>query len=275
MCLIILNPAGEKLPQSALDNGWSNNPDGAGYMFVANGKLIIRKPYYKLRALKADLMRDHAEHNASSPFVVHFRFATHGEKTAENCHPHAICGEQIGLAHNGVLHDFLPPFDADYSDTVHFCRTVLAYRAPNHVIDANFRSILAEMIGTGNKFVLLRDTREVSIVNESAGVWDNGNWYSNATYKTASVFGRFKRSTTASSYSLPAHYAKGSLFGDCSPCVGGEMETREEELCRLENELDAMDFEGWDTLTPDEQDHYAAMYARSSDLERELDARLR
>lgn len=263
MCLIILNPSGEKLPQSALENGWHDNPHGAGYMFVAGGKLVIRKPYHKLKLLLADLRADHAAHGASSPFVVHFRFATHGEKTAENCHPHPVCGGQIGLVHNGILRDFLPPFMSDHSDTVHFCRTVLAYRSAVHVIDETFRKILAEMIGTTNKFVLLIETGEVSIVNESAGTWDNGNWYSNDSYKSSRVF----------SCNIPARYlpATADLFGRRDVWDEARAESTADELDRIERELDAVD---WQSLTCDEREHYEAMCYRMIDLENELDARL-
>jgi predicted glutamine amidotransferase len=186
MCLIIMQSAGAMLPAQAIENGWSHNDDGAGYMFVDDeGKLIIRKPFFKLKHLLRSYRSDWAICGARSPFVIHLRYATHGVKDETNTHPHSICGGKVGLVHNGVLSEFEPPFDSDISDTVHFCRTVLAYRRPEHVMDETFRDILANMIGTGNKFVLLSDTRAISIVNEKAGMWDGSNWFSNSTYRKA------------------------------------------------------------------------------------------
>jgi predicted glutamine amidotransferase len=284
MCLIIFNPAGNPLPSEHLDNGWSHNSDGAGYMFADRRakKLVIRKGFFKLKNLKTALAADHAEHGTASPFVIHFRFATHGKKNEENCHPHAVCDGQVGLAHNGVLSDFEPPFRAEYSDTVHFCRTVMAYRCAEHIVDETFRTILADMIGTGNKFVLLRETGEYSIVNETAGTWHAGNWYSNATYKTAAVerWNWKQASTAAATSALPARYrvCGASLFdkgGHVDPWDEETREYLEDEREELTAALDDIDLKtDWGSLTYEEQEQYLAIYRRVGELDRQLDSRL-
>lgn len=213
MCLIIMQNAGALLPPSAIENGWSHNDDGAGYMFVDDsGKLVIRKPFFKLKHLLRSYRRDWAICGARSPFVIHLRYATHGVKDETNTHPHSICGGRVGLVHNGIL-DCEPPFGSDISDTVHFCRTVLAYRCPEHVIDEKFRDILADMIGERNKFVLLSHTRAISIVNEEQGTWDGSVWFSNHTYRTAYAPPLRLPAAYASGQSGFVPYANGTLFG--------------------------------------------------------------
>ena len=91
----------------------------------------------------------------------------------------------MGLVHNGILSDFLPPKGAKVSDIVWFCKTVLMGRERDQLMSDPFGKVLAEMIGGGNKLVLMDNAGNVSIVNESAGVWDGSCWFSNDCYRSA------------------------------------------------------------------------------------------
>jgi hypothetical protein len=183
MCLIAVSTAGAPaLTADELGSAWKANPHGAGYMFSQGGTLIIRKAFYKLAELTAAYHADHLTHGASSAFVLHFRWATHGDKSPVNVHPHELCGGAVGLAHNGVL-PVAPPFGATISDTVFFCRTVLAAREPAQIMSGEFRKLLSEMIGERNKFVLMSGAGELSIVNEELGTWEGGIWFSNLTWR--------------------------------------------------------------------------------------------
>lgn len=180
MCLAIMMPVGANVPDEHLRNGWDNNSDGAGYMFVAGGKLVIRKPYYRFKTFKADYTQDKAEFGDLSPFVVHFRFGTHGDFTEVNVHPHSLCNGNVGLVHNGVLSEFDGCIGKeDLSDTAFFCRTVLALRKRSQLLGGKFGQYLADLIGTENKLVMLGNDGRVSIINDGAGVWDGNIWYSN------------------------------------------------------------------------------------------------
>lgn len=179
MCLIVYQPKGSKsLRREDMHEHWGDNPDGAGYMFVHKGDVVIRKPFFKFKKLWKFYQRDFDQYGQSSPFVVHFRWATHGEQDDVNTHPHVLAGSTVGLVHNGVL-PFLPDKNSGISDTVHFCRTVLADRSMKQLTDPKFGKTLGLMIGLGNKLVLLDRNARVSIVNEESGEWDtDGCWYS-------------------------------------------------------------------------------------------------
>jgi hypothetical protein len=70
-------------------------------------------------------------------------------------------------------------------DPVWFCKTVLMGREAEQLMAPAFGKVLAEMIGGGNKLVLMDGGGNVSIVNESAGVWDGSCWFSNDCYRSA------------------------------------------------------------------------------------------
>lgn len=182
MCLIAYQPAESKrFAKSVFKNGWSDNPDGAGYMFSHAGILIIRKPFYKLKELWKAYKADHENYGQASAFVVHFRYATHGSDDAVNIHPHPLADGKVGMVHNGIL-PFEPPHKSGISDTVFFCRTVLGNRQPSFLMGNHCRSWLGEMIGRHNKLVFMDGKGRVSIVNPDSGMWDMGNWYSNRSY---------------------------------------------------------------------------------------------
>lgn len=213
MCLIAYQkPGTAPLKKEWLANGWDRNKDGAGYMFVAEGKLVIRKAFYKLKELKTAYAADHKLHGAASPFVVHFRWATHGDKLVENVHPHALANGRAALVHNGILDQFDPCHKTDISDTVLFCRTVLAMREPEQLTGEPFNQFLTELIGTHNKLVLMDESGNVSIVNSDRGVWvdTDSYWFSNTGYETT----RQGVSLWSGITSAVSGVARGMVFGD-------------------------------------------------------------
>lgn len=182
MCQIIYKPAGVDLPDvSIFERASASNPHGIGLMYPENGQITI----YKMR-MEAKVAYDTLKHIATggidwlaTPLVVHFRMATHGDKSDANCHPFPVtdddellgaryCQADVGLAHNGVVYllGTSPTKTENKSDTyemvqLYFPKFRLAtFQAAHRIID--------EEILKGDRMIVMDGTGEVV-------QW--GNWH--------------------------------------------------------------------------------------------------
>ena len=212
MCLIVAKKAGaDRMSKSDMRKVWRSNNDGSGYCFVdGEGNLIIRKPYFKLKKFIRDYNRDYDKYGRTSPFIIHFRLATSGELDDLNTHPHSLAGGRVALAHNGVFHND-PPHGAKISDTVWFCYAILGARSAESLYSESVQDIMETVCGPSNKLALLRDDRQLLIINEDKGEWNDAKdtWYSQMHwnwggsshpmdngYYTGKYGGTWKRSNT-------------------------------------------------------------------------------
>ena len=93
MCVIIVKPAGVKMPSNEIINAaYHANPHGCG--------LISPSVFYKglsYRSFKKHLQKVRED----EPCIIHFRLATHGSIKRANCHP--FNRGDVWFAHNGIL----------------------------------------------------------------------------------------------------------------------------------------------------------------------------
>src|SRR5262249_19681965 len=78
--------------------------DSAGLAFVKGGRLVIKKTKGRLKKL-VDIVED-----IEAPDTVgigHTRWATHGEPSFENSHPHTNCAGDIAIVHNGIIENYM------------------------------------------------------------------------------------------------------------------------------------------------------------------------
>jgi len=176
MCIaIVAKPSGKEISPEHFNNSWDNNADGIGIVFVENGEFRVAKTLERCDVIYQEYLY---ARSIGSACLIHFRKATHGEVSEQNCHPFPN-GEDEFLVHNGVLslHE-LPSHEVDSK--------AFAYRVLQHLPN-NWRELpdivkMVEKYLGGSKVAILNRAGQVTILNESDGHWDEGNWYSNRSY---------------------------------------------------------------------------------------------
>ena len=96
MCLIIASPEGKVPTRGVIEQGWKDNSDGWGLMHSNGSEIVINK------GLNFDHLKPLLDNLNGSPYVLHYRWATHGNKNIDNCHPFQVT-KQLYMAHNGVI----------------------------------------------------------------------------------------------------------------------------------------------------------------------------
>jgi len=176
MCIAIMNKAGNTLPEAYIQNSWDNNPQGAGLLWVENGRLTefktfkceeLKKKYYELRG------------NAFiGNIVLHFRISTSGKHNEENLHPFFV-NRGLAFVHNGVIHGL---GDQVHSDTWHFNDSILR-KLPKGFLSIKGIEILIKKAIGHSKLLFLDKNDKYYIINEHLGSFDsNGNWFSNTSH---------------------------------------------------------------------------------------------
>ena len=107
MCGIV-GYAGNKSVESVLMVGLAcleyRGYDSAGIAVIDNDEIEIRKEKGKIKALEALLREKPVRGNVG---VGHTRWATHGEPTQINAHPHTNEKQTIAIVHNGIIENYM------------------------------------------------------------------------------------------------------------------------------------------------------------------------
>ncbi len=178
MCLIVFTPNIRRatIRKSVLERGFDKNRDGAGFAYLANGRVVVSKGYDDFAAFWRAYRPIAAM--ARGPMLIHFRWSTIGSENLTNTQPSVIQPDALVMAHNGTFGGLRDQADKhDLSDSVALARLLgrlnwsFPYSRPQ--ID-----LLRALCDDSSKLVFLDSTGRYLLINESEGKWSRGAWYS-------------------------------------------------------------------------------------------------
>ena len=195
MCIAILTTGNSRVPKENLEKGWRSNPDGGGIAYIKDGKVNVEKGLMTLEAFLAAYDAAHVQSDAGTSMLIHFRIGTSGLKSANNTHPFEVKpqrGPKGAMIHNGIL--FRPAGAWTGPDSDRFSDTRVLVASTNNLLALEQvqqnKAEIAKAIGHSNKLVFLYDDNSHVIVNETAGFWHDGMWFSNGTCGIGNRYGR-------------------------------------------------------------------------------------
>lgn len=192
MCTLTFCKPGRTPKKDYLVNSCENNPDGFGYGFLTDGKLIVGRDMNAEKIIEEFLVC--REMYPDAPAIFHSRIGTHGVKDVSNCHPFFSGVENDTIvAHNGVMHLMTDRIDEEgkstdtRSDTRIFAEDYLPKFGVEKLGDFQMVDMMEDWLGSSNKVVVLTQNPAVRdgwiILNEHRGSWDEEIWWSNSNYK--------------------------------------------------------------------------------------------
>jgi len=186
MCLLVVCKPNSTPSRQDLHNGACSNPHGYGFAIVADGRIITERSMSAKKSIRRFLQLREQYPNGYA--VWHARYATHGVKNEQNCHPFQVGDDpQTYLAHNGVLDTFIADGDKR-SDTRVFAEDTLPKLGGVSALNDENIYRMIESWATGSKIAVLSVNPlaeyQLYLINEKLGTWDDdGVWWSNSSYK--------------------------------------------------------------------------------------------
>lgn len=192
MCIIAYKPANKAFPDwNVLENCFTNNGDGAGFMYSYENNVVIRKGFETFKAFKTALLHAREITGDNVPYVMHFRIATQGYKKTFT-HPFPLSGNMknleklkyncnIGVAHNGII-SMTSDGSLNYSDTMKYITDYLSLIIRNYswYKDDRTKTLIARMIGN-SRLAVLDKNNHCELIG-AGWIEENGIFYSNNSY---------------------------------------------------------------------------------------------
>jgi hypothetical protein len=169
MCIIIVRPAGVKMPPKAtLDRCAALNPHGFG--FATKDRIYKTLSY-------SDFISEIKTIDKNDTAILHFRYATHGSIKTANCHPFRDDDTGVSFAHNGVL-SIVPIKDMTDSETAFRTRIVPVIK--EFGFDSDEFIIENHNIIGGSRFAYIDKEGEYRLYGSFFQY--RGCWYSNRNF---------------------------------------------------------------------------------------------
>lgn len=184
MCLLTFMPEDVMPDMERFKEASIQNADGFGFA-ILESKGFVKAHSMNFNEVANRFVDARAKHKG--PAIFHFRWATHGSETIDNCHPFTLGDDPTSVVgHNGIL-DVQIPKDDKRSDTKVFAEDIMpAIGGITSLDDTEYFNTMEKWAG-GNKLVFLthHDDAKYSwyILNSHLGHWDEDMWWSNSSYK--------------------------------------------------------------------------------------------
>jgi glutamine amidotransferase len=183
MCLLTFIPDSVLPDMNRFAVAAKNNPDGFGFAILGDTKILTGHSMDYAEA--ANKFLDLRNRN-SGPAIFHFRWATHGTETVDNCHPFFLGkDDKTVLAHNGILSVPIEKNDKR-SDSRVFAQDIMPAVGGITALDDDdyFERLSKWAAGSKLAFLTMHDDAKYNwyIINEKDGHWDQDVWWSNSSY---------------------------------------------------------------------------------------------
>ena len=169
MCCIIVKPKGVEMPsKNILERVARVNGDGFGFC-TNKGKSFKSID-------KEEFFKSLENITTEEECILHFRWATHGSKTAKNCHPFYDEDTDTWFAHNGVMRIAV---DEDITDSEFVFRKYIVPDIKNYGFD-NWRTLrLIRSFCIGQRFAIMHNGKVHRFGNWT---FRDGCYYSNINW---------------------------------------------------------------------------------------------
>lgn len=193
MCIIVAKEKGKSLPsKKTLKRCFDYNSDGAGFMYVDKGKVVIDKGYMSFTSFYNRLKELKQKYDITNKaLVMHFRIGTSGKGAKNLTHPFPLSNKvkelnkihtktMLGIAHNGIIHEY--EYDDTLSDTQSFIKDFM-YPISELSHDFYRRLDIQKILKKecASKLCILDTNENLYYIGEF--IEDKGIMYSNGTYK--------------------------------------------------------------------------------------------
>jgi len=116
--------------------------DSAGVAVINGGHVQVRKRVGKLQALADSLKEDPIDGRVG---IGHSRWATHGEPSELNAHPHNDCTGRLYVVHNGIIENYHELRD-ELLAAGHRFASATDTESVAHLIEANYQGDLVDAV---------------------------------------------------------------------------------------------------------------------------------